>query len=418
MMLDYIDRIVIVDDSKEESYALETMLRNQDIDVCSYTPDEARKVQLKKNRQLLFFDLSMDDGKSITENISTILRPVLSHMLPQNFGAYGLILWTRHIEHVKQVREKIQNDKGKYPLPLFILGMDKLVYITKGNYNSLFDDIIYQLQSNKAAFFFFNWRNFVYSGVDKTVSDIYNMEPEYDKQETNLTYLLYKMAQNYTGIPDKELPGYNLTLDAYKSFDELLYSDLISLIREDSSLFNDSVENPWKDDIKHSIDIYAKLNSKLFIDNTNLAPNAVMPGNVYRIEGDFPPMADAPKKGERIVIELTPPCDFSHKKVSSRVVTGFILDCPESEERINTYCKSFKSDSRYLIWPIAVNGKNKFVCFDFRYVYGLDDCALKDASKFKLIFKVKHRLFADILQKFSSHAARLGLAIVQPELSK
>lgn len=415
MMLDYIDRIVIVDDSKEESYALETMLRDQDIDVCSYTPDEARKVQLKKNRQLLFFDLSMDDGMSITENISTILRPILLHMLPQNFGAYGLILWTRHIEDISQVKEKIQNDKGKYPLPLFIMGMDKSVYISKGNYGTLFDDIIEHLHSNKAVYFFFNWRNTVYSGVDKTVSDIYNMEPEYDKQETNLTYLLYKMAQNYTGIPDKELPSYNLTLDAYKSFDELLYSDLISLIREDISLFDDFVENPWKEDIKHSIDIYAKLNSKLFIDNMNLVQNVIMPGNVYKIKCDFHKMAGSPRKGDNIIVELTPPCDFSHKKVSSRVVLGFMLECPESEEKLNKYNKIFKADNRYIIWPIEIGEGIKYICFDFRYVYGIEDTALKDSSNFELIFKVKHRLFSDILQKFSSHAARLGLSIIQPE---
>lgn len=123
MMLDYIDRVVIVDDSKNEIKALEEMLKGQDIDVCSYDPEQAKNVQLNRNRQLLFFDLSLDDGKSITDNISTILRPILMHMLPQNFGAYGLILWTKHSDDVQQVKEKIQNDKGKYPLPLFILGI-------------------------------------------------------------------------------------------------------------------------------------------------------------------------------------------------------------------------------------------------------------------------------------------------------
>ena len=392
------------------------MLKGQDIDVCSYDPEQAKNVQLNRNRQLLFFDLSLDDGKSITDNISTILRPILMHMLPQNFGAYGLILWTKHSDDVQQVKEKIQNDKGKYPLPLFILGIDKNVYITKGNYDTLFDDITQQLQNNKAAYFFFNWRNSVYSGVDKTVSDIYEMEPDYDKQETNLTYLLYKMAQNYTGIPDKELPSYNLTMDVYKSFDELLYSDLISLIRIDNNPFNDFVEDPWKEDLKHSIDVYAKLNSKLFIDNTNLAQDVIMPGNVYKIKCDFHKMIGMPKRGDSIIIELTPPCDFSHKKVTSRVVMGFMLECPESEEKLSNYNKTFKADSRYIIWPIAIEGKNRYICFDFRYVYGVDDSTLKVMSNFELIFKVKHRLFSDILQKFSSHAARLGLSIVQPVL--
>ena len=36
------------------------------------------------------------------------------------------------------------------------------------------------------------------------------------------------MALNHTGIPEKQIEGYDLTTDAYKAFDELLYSDLIN----------------------------------------------------------------------------------------------------------------------------------------------------------------------------------------------
>ena len=57
------------------------------------------------------------------------------------------------------------------------------------------------------------------------------------------------------------------------------------------------------------------------------------------------------------------------------------------------------------------------MCFDFRNIYIESDETMNDASSYKLLFKVKHRLFADILQKFSSHAARLGLSIVQPDIT-
>ena len=57
------------------------------------------------------------------------------------------------------------------------------------------------------------------------------------------------------------------------------------------------------------------------------------------------------------------------------------------------------------------------MCFDFRNIYAENDENLNDTSLYKLLFTVKHRLFADILQKFSSHAARLGLSIVQPDIT-
>ena len=155
MILNYIDRVLILDDQKNEVKALKTMLVNNDIDVTFFTPNQAKKKRLKKNRQLLFFDLSLNDRDNISTNISTI-RFILSKLLPAGFGAYGLIMWTKHFDLIKQLKDKIQTDgkNKKYPIPLFILGLNKSEYIYKGNYNSLFDDLEKLLSENKAAYFF------------------------------------------------------------------------------------------------------------------------------------------------------------------------------------------------------------------------------------------------------------------------
>ena len=58
------------------------------------------------------------------------------------------------------------------------------------------------------------------------------------------------------------------------------------------------------------------------------------------------------------------------------------------------------------------------MCLDFRNIFVEENNKLKDTSLYRLLFSVKHRLFADILQKFSSHAARLGLSILQPNTDK
>ena len=42
---------------------------------------------------------------------------------------------------------------------------------------------------------------------------------------------------------------------------------------------------------------------------------------------------------------------------------------------------------------------------------------LKDDSKYRIIFRAKSKLFADILQKYSSYSARLGISNIIPELS-
>ena len=420
-VLDCLDRVVIIDDSPEEVESLKQLLENNDISVDCYTPDVARSISLKKNRQLFFVDLSMDEGKSIKDNISTIIRPLLKNMIPLNFGTYGLIMWTKHMDELKNVIEKIQLDSDKYQLPLFILGLDKSKYLKEGNYNKLFADIDELIENNNAAYFFFNWRQSVHSAVDRTIFDIYKLAPNYTTQETELSYLMYKMALNYTGIPEKQIEEYNLSLDTYKSFDELLYSYLIAQQKNESkNLFKENMTNPWKENLENSINMFSRLNSKFFIDEINLEQNIVVPGNVYKVIEDnhLLKINGAPKTRERIAIELTPPCDFSHKKVVSRLVAGFIVECPMKGDKIQKYIRSFKGDNKYTIWPIHFDGKDRFICFDFRYTDGIDDTNLKDSSKYKLIFRAKHRLFADILQKFSSHAARLGLAIIQPEVKE
>lgn len=417
-VLDCLDRVVIIDNSFEEIKSLKQLLESKDIGVDFYTPDVAKGICLKKNRQLFFIDLSMNDAKSIPDNISTIIRPLLKKMISMDYGTYGLIMWTRHIEYLEEVKKRIQLDSDKYQLPLFILGLDKSKYIREGNFNKLFTDIDELIEKSNAAYFFLNWRRSVHLGVDRTIFDIYKLTPNYTTQEKELSYLMYKMALNYTGVPEKQLEGYNLSLDTYKSFDELLYSDLIAQQKDDSkTLFEGNGTNPWQDNLVNSVNMFSKLNSKFLIDEINLYQDIIVPGNIYRILEDncLLKINGAPKKSERIAIELTPPCDFSHKKVISRIVAGFMIECPITEEKIKKYNKIFKADYRYIIWPIHFDGKNRFICFDFRYTDGLNDLNLKDSSKYELIFRVKHRLFADILQKFSSHAARLGLAIIQPD---
>jgi len=39
---------------------------------------------------------------------------------------------------------------------------------------------------------------------------------------------------------------------------------------------------------------------------------------------------------------------------------------------------------------------------------------LKNSLEYKIIAKAKDKLFADVLQKLSSHTARLGIAILYP----
>lgn len=110
---------------------------------------------------------------------------------------------------------------------------------------------------------------------------------------------------------------------------------------------------------------------------------------------------------------------FLIKKINSKLVRGFIHDLSSSDnDRIWEFINiTFKGDNKYLFWPIEIDTKPCVLCFDFRYTFIFPDKNLKNDSKYKIIFRAKSRLFADILQKYSSYSARLGISNIIPELS-
>lgn len=427
---DNIKSALIVDNKHDEVEELEKILHKEGIYYSFYTPqaiDEEQKAF--KNHQIIFMDFSLDDTRTNpVENIS-LIRKALKKICTDKFGTYGLVLWTKHLgetNNIQLFKEKLSKDAEdkKYITPLFVIGLDKALYLKNNDFSPLWEDLNSELLENKAALFFFNWRHSVDVASDNALNYMYQLAPDYTKQAQQFSYLLYQMAENYSGIPIKDMQAYDgMYKDAYRAFDELLYSDLISQQSGFEDIFSKQINKPDYT-FGEELEQIAKINSKLLLDLSITDQNVIMPGNVYQVvkRNVFLELQNSPKKPKYhpipIAIEMTPPCDFSHKKVSSRLIGGFMIDCPKTKEDIDAYVnKNFKADSKYLIWPVDYNNEIRLLCFDFRNIDIESDEIIREASSYKLLFMVKHRLFADILQKFSSHAARLGLSILQPDIT-
>ncbi len=406
MVEQFINNVLIIDDKPEEVDGLIEVLNKYDIYFSSYTPDNIKGKTIK-NKQIIFCDLFLSKtDTTVIGNIAEI-RKILQNICSNGFGTYGVVLWTNHIAHIDDVKNKISEDKknNRYTTPLFIIGLDKQKYIKDG-YDELLQDLNNEIEKDKAAHFFVNWSNTVKSAMSKALSDIYSLVPDYDKQETELMYILYKMALNHTGIPDDQVGEYDLTTDAYKAFDELLYSDLINQQNKNSvNIFSPVPQNPYanQEDKKHGI--YSKINSKLFIDTVNIDQKVIVPGNVYEIINSSIAIPKDVKAVKYIAIELTPPCDFSQKKkINSRLIKGLLCDIQ--------YKEKFKKEYYYKdMFPLMIDETtNLQLVLDFRHLEVVEDLKLQDKNYYKILFRVSPKLFADILQKFSSSYARIGLS--------
>lgn len=445
MIEEFIDSALIIDDKKEEVSGLKDLLLNNDILVNLFTPDEI-KGKIIKPRKIVFLDLYI--SKTTTElrgNISEI-RALFKKSIGKNFGAYGVVVWSAHVEQSGELREKMKEDENEYTLPLFIVGLDKNKYIKSGKFDEVFIDLNGEIKKNIPASFFIHWDTMVKKGKDSAITNIYSLVKDSDWRNENLKSMLFQLAKNYTGIPYEELTDYPLHIDAFKSFsDMLIYEinnqplpenffgnyDQLSFTNKidgkvcckkinypDEYLVDEVVSKKVEPNInvlnkldKELEGIYSNINAKLLIDQSNLSQTKILPGNVYQIISESPfKINSLPANAVPIVIEITPPCDFSQKNaINPRCIGGFLCDISKSVK------DKYKKEYYYKeIWPIKFVGKEnaQLIIFDFRYFSSLDKDELKNDTKYKLIFRAKDKLFADILQKLSAHIARLGLAII------
>lgn len=461
MIENFINSALIIDDSEPEITALKSFLEQRDIWVKHYTPTQLDQMTGPfKNRKLIFLDLQLVDGDTIVNNIARI-RKYLRDFIGLDFGAYGVVLWTKHVEGLQDLRKRVMMDSALYTPPLFLIGLDKTKYLAAGNYDTVLTDLEGELRKSISSRFFVEWNILVDKAKDTTVSNIFKIVPDYERQDQNLQFILYKIAKNYTGIPTDMIAGHNLTKDTIKGFSDMLHYEIVNHAGNDNFLFGGGTEFFYRHDLddqnnceyssknylygqldkkaikkngapftsnqlkadpgknegeateKKIMEICSNINSRLLIDNHNLNQGLILPGNIYNIMADSPVKldpTDVPQNSTQIAIEVTPPCDFAQSKKGnmSRIVGGFICDY-----NADLHSK-FKGDKYYTeTWPLILdNAQPKLIIFDFRYFGAIPEADLRDANKYKLILKSKDRLFADVLQKLSSYTARLGLSVI------
>ena len=445
LLSEIVNRVIIIDDTEADIKHLRDVLEPEDITVEGYLPEQLKGKLFKRSRQLIFMDLYLNRNLKLNQNIDKIIN-ILSTNLSESFGLYGLVVWTDSDNDVDNVKRRIGETYKNYleslekrtesktesdevgvksvPIrpPLFIVNLSKKKYLEENSYTGLLPDLQKKLQEDTAACFFTSWYSSVIKGVGDSIHDIYRLAPKYPERNEELPYLLYKLGINHVGINEENVPPYDkITEDAFKAFDELLEADLSSQERITQPLKDIPVKKPWDGDQQKKRLISAQLNSKLFIDAENISKLEIVPGNVYKVLDEKSPLiiSDKPdlvttnvKEFINIAIELTPPCDYSHKKVGSRLVGGYAFVIPNiNAETLKKISKKIDDGEKfYSLWLVQIDGNVMALSFDFRYLYTPSESDLKNEKQYQLWFRAKPKLFADVLQKFSSHAARLGLS--------
>lgn len=436
----FVNNVLVIDDTELEVKELIASLEKKDIKVDYYQNPELllKKKQIRK-KDLIFLDFMLCNDENFTVIMSSKIRPMFEKHFKHN-DPYGIVIWSKHdIDRLEKfydilTRDTIQNKK--YNMPLFVVNLDKNEYLegTK-KYSNILVDIDEKLKQSIPANFFITWNESIKTAIYKTVSSVFNFAIDFSKHEQNIIEILHKLALNQTGIPSDKIPAdYNLFKDAYKAFDDLLHSNL-DIIQESFSNYDIfSSYTTIQETKEQKLENAAQLNTLLLFDNSNLSKKIIYPGNIYKVNTEdncklsknqkhdlfedfckFSKVQNIEEKKEilitDIVIELSPPCDFANKKILSRFIYGIQISLKKEDEDVWNLCKKLKkTDSIYRLFPLTLrDGYYDFILFDFRNLNEIDDSKLIRGKKYELLYRVRKNLFADILQKFSSHASRLGI---------
>lgn len=465
MLKEFITSALIIDDSKAEIERLKDFLEEKDIWAKHYTPTEIEALTASQkpfnNRKLIFLDLYLDDKDSLENNIARI-RNYFSSIIGNDFGTYGIVLWSKHTDEFNSFVERIYKTANKYTPPLFVISLEKNEFLNKGDFSGVLEKLEEKLTNDVASSFFVEWNKAVKKGSDKTISTLYNLFETNDKKQKYLEAVLFRLACNYTGIPVNIIPKDNsvkskeVVIEALNQVNPFLQKDLVKSLMDSLQVeisnnhqdINNLFTNP--DNLIHESSdektrIFSKLNSLLLLDFHNLLQGVVLPGNIYEVIDNQNPIyisqfynkeneikisehkdfkdkvkdetgkeSEIEKNIKRIAIEVTPPCDFAGKKkqLQSRIIGGLMLD---SDDKLRE--KYFKGDGFYsFLHPIYFSGieKPQMIIFDFYKFQTVNEEDLRNETKYKIIAKAKDKLFADVLQKLSAHTARLGIAILYP----
>lgn len=431
MIEDFINSALIIDDKESDIIELQKLLEEKDIWVKHLLPKDLLNISSPyKNRKIIFLDLYLSNTATELKGHISEIRKILKNIIGKNFGTYGIVMWSAHVEEIDLLKEKIQLDGDKYVLPAFVIGLSKKKYLTDANYSTLLKDLDEELNKNTAASFFIQWDTLVQKGKDLTINNIYSLSKDYKTQEQDLKFILLKLAQNYTGIPTSKIGDHNLESDAIKAFSDLLHYDIINQKINGLEIFKNPELITYSSPQNES-NVYSRINSSLLLDFVNISNSIVIPGMVYEIIEKNSPFILSKvqyKKNKKIIeeefnnlfksikyilVELTPPCDFAQDKKASksRFVSGVMFDYIKTDNPR----QYFSGDNFYTeLFPFSIPNEEsqKMIVLDFRYFNSMDEKELINKEKFICLFKVKDKLFADILQKLASHTSRLGLSII------
>lgn len=298
MILPTNGKVVVLDDEYKEVAGLLKALSKKKIPYHYYQDETGEDLPESpiENVRLIFLDLELISGQKIPDHaiISTIGVRLERILEPKN--NYILIYWsTKEKKYKKLIDDAFENGLKDYK-PIITISLNKAKALKQGDI--IVEYIIQEIESKSEGFSLFKvfslWENLVNDSAGDLINDFIDFIGKDSDWDDNAKYVLYKLAQAYSGIQVNQKTELRQLEDAlftlnYTLLDSIENSILPNIERESSKL-----ENVISSDKKSDISFSSLINERLFISKNHFSGN--IPGCLFLPEKEFATLAATTEK--------------------------------------------------------------------------------------------------------------------------
>jgi len=428
-------KILVVDDESEDVQAIIKGLNALGSPAVGMHFTGESKLPPLPCLRLAFLDLHLlPGGASTRQQIRQTVGVFASCLTPEN-GPYAIILWSKHVDELKQFRDVLVErfKKEDLPLPLSMEALDKGQYLVTREHRevreleSFQQEILDRIQRNPQLAALLGWEEHVSRAADDAIRQLFQIAGSTESGSASsdeINHLLGELAVASAGLA-------NARQNVFRAANDVLVSVVQDRLIHRSA--TDETRDLWKravTDLKAksglSDEASGRLNRFLHFETGEqlVTTRPWERGSVlaltkedFQTLGGVTPEAiwkddlelESSESIRWLTVQVQAPCDQAQQREGLLpYVLGLSFLKPSSKSKLS---KISKKKHVWLSPCLEADGKIRYLAFHFRFVQGLTREAVEE---FEVHIRLREQILAELTHELHSYANRPGIIRFDP----
>jgi len=284
-------KVVIFDDKIQEVSLLMKALSSNNVPF-SYFQDEngddlPNDENPIKNIRLVFLDIELETGvRHGSRSVISIPLSRLDKIILKNNGPYFLFIWSTKYEEYGElfITEVNTSDIFENRRPIKIITLNKKDFLSKDIFGLITEELEKEITAFDSLNAFFYWESIINDSAGEITNELISLIKRDGDWNQDTKNILYKLSSAYWGLSLKDFKpeeDKKKMFGAYSTLNQVL-SDKIDYNANNS--YNPILNNILEPKGERNIELFAKINEKIHVDN-NPQTDLTIPGStIFCIE--------------------------------------------------------------------------------------------------------------------------------------